>query len=58
MKTLTRKATEYLKRFGKWLDGNAVEIIWSLITLICATMAVLLYKISGEFINTFKVFAE
>lgn len=55
---MTRKATEYLKRFGKWIDANAVEIIWSLITLICATMAVLLYKISGEFINTFKVFAE
>jgi len=58
MKTLTRKATEYLKRFGKWIDENAVEIIWSLITLICATMAVVLYKVGGEFINTFKVFAE
>lgn len=58
MKALTRKATEYLKRFGNWIANNSVEIVWSLITLICAAMAVILYKVSGEFINTFKVFAE
>jgi hypothetical protein len=58
MKTITRKAISFLQKFAKWVDGNAIEIIWSVITLICATMAVLLYIISGEIINTFQVFFE
>jgi len=55
---LTKKATDILKALGKWIDNNAVEIIWCLITLICASMAIVLYKIGNEVINTFKVFAE
>lgn len=58
MLKLTKKASEYTKKFGNWIAENSVEIIWSLISIICAGMAVLLYRISGEFINTFTAFFE
>lgn len=58
MNALTKKAVSVLQNFGKWIELNAVVIIWSLITVICATMAVILYIISSEIINVFNVFFE
>lgn len=53
-----QKAVDSLQAFGKWIDNNAVMIIWCLISLICASLAVSFYIIAGEFINTFNVFFE
>jgi hypothetical protein len=53
-----RKITSLTKSFGLWIAENSVEIIWCLITLVCAYMAVKLYQVGGEFINTFGVFNQ
>jgi hypothetical protein len=46
------------RQFGNWIAENSVEIIWCIISVICAGMAVLLYRVAGEFINTFGVFNQ
>lgn len=55
---MVQKTVDSLQAFGKWIDRNAVMIIWCLISVICASLAVAFYIIAGEFINTFSVFFE
>jgi hypothetical protein len=58
MLKLIRKITDLTRKFGNWIAENSVEIIWCIISIICAGMAVLLYRVAGEFINTFGVFNQ
>jgi hypothetical protein len=58
MLKLIRKITDLTRKFGNWIAENSVEIIWCIISVICAAMAVVLYRVAGEFINTFGVFNQ
>ena len=58
MLKLIRKITSLTKSLGLWIAENSVEIIWCIISVICAGMAVVLYRVAGEFINTFGVFNQ
>jgi hypothetical protein len=58
MLKLIRKITDLTRKFGNWIAENSVEIIWCIISVICAGMAVALYRVAGEFINTFGVFNQ
>jgi hypothetical protein len=58
MLKLIRKITSWTKSIGLWIAENSVEIIWCIISVICAGMAVALYRVAGEFINTFGVFNQ
>jgi hypothetical protein len=58
MLKVIRKITDLTRKFGNWIAENSVEIIWCIISVICAGMAVALYRVAGEFINTFGVFNQ